>query len=64
MFSAFLGDVRDKERLYRAFDGVEIVIHAAAMKQVPTCEYFPAEATATNVLGAANLARAVRRPAD
>ena len=38
-----------------------MVFHAAAMKQVPTCEYFPAEATATNVLGAANLVRAVRR---
>lgn len=51
----FLGDVRDKERLYRAFDGVEIVIHAAAMKQVPASEYNPMEAIKTNVLGAENV---------
>ena len=37
----FLGDVRDKERLHRAFDGVDVVIHAAALKQVPSCEYNP-----------------------
>src|SRR5882672_7603071 len=37
----FIGDVRDKERLYRALDGVEIVVHAAALKQVPICEYNP-----------------------
>ncbi|GAA3330826.1 hypothetical protein GCM10020331_084890 [Ectobacillus funiculus] len=40
----FIGDVRDKERLYRAFDGVDFVVHAAAMKQVPACEYNPFEA--------------------
>src|SRR5690606_25597876 len=40
----FIGDVRDKERLYRAFDGVDVVIHAAAMKQVPAAEYNPMEA--------------------
>lgn len=51
----FLGDVRDKERLYRAFDGVEIVIHAAAMKQVPASEYNPMEAIKTNVIGAENV---------
>src|SRR5688572_10771263 len=51
----FLGDVRDKERLYRAFDGVEIVIHAAAMKQVPASEYNPMEAVKTNVIGAENV---------
>lgn len=51
----FIGDVRDRERLYRAFDGVDIVIHAAAMKQVPACEYNPIEAIRTNVLGAANI---------
>ena len=39
----FIGDVRDKERLYRAFNGVDYVIHAAAMKQVPACEYNPFE---------------------
>ncbi|HPT42003.1 MAG TPA: polysaccharide biosynthesis protein, partial [Candidatus Gastranaerophilaceae bacterium] len=37
----FIGDVRDKERLYRAFEGVDVVIHAAALKQVPACEYNP-----------------------
>lgn len=51
----FLGDVRDRERLYRAFDGVDIVVHAAALKQVPACEYNPMEAIRTNVLGAANV---------
>lgn len=51
----FLGDVRDKDRLYRALDGVQIVIHAAALKQVPACEYNPIEAVKTNVLGTANL---------
>jgi UDP-N-acetylglucosamine 4,6-dehydratase len=51
----FLGDVRDRDRLYRAFDGVDIVIHAAALKQVPAAEYNPFEAIKTNVLGAANV---------
>lgn len=51
----FIGDVRDKERLYRAFYGVDIVVHAAAMKQVPTAEYNPFEAIKTNVIGAANV---------
>lgn len=51
----FVGDVRDRDRLYRALDGVEIVIHAAALKQVPSCEYNPFEAVKTNILGAANL---------
>lgn len=51
----FLGDVRDKERLYRAFDGIEVVIHAAAMKQVPASEYNPMEAIKTNVIGAENV---------
>ena len=51
----FIGDVRDRERLYRAMDGVEIVIHAAALKQVPTAEYNPIEVIKTNVLGAANI---------
>lgn len=51
----FLGDVRDRERLYRAFDGVDIVIHAAAMKQVPASEYNPMEAIKTNVIGAENV---------
>lgn len=51
----FIGDVRDRERLYRAVDGVDILVHAAALKQVPTAEYNPLEAVKTNVLGAANL---------
>jgi UDP-N-acetylglucosamine 4,6-dehydratase/5-epimerase len=51
----FIGDVRDRDRLYRAMDGVDIVIHAAALKQVPTAEYNPIEVIRTNVLGGANL---------
>ena len=51
----FIGDVRDRDRLYRAFDGVQIVVHAAALKQVPAAEYNPLEAVKTNVLGAANV---------
>lgn len=51
----FIGDVRDKERLNRAFDGVDIVIHAAAMKHVEACEYNPFEAVKTNIYGAQNI---------
>lgn len=51
----FIGDVRDKERLYRAFKDVDYVIHAAAMKQVPACEYNPFEAIKTNIHGAQNV---------
>jgi len=51
----FIGDVRDKERLYRAFQGVDFVIHAAALKQVPAAEYNPFEAVKTNIIGAQNL---------
>ncbi|WP_291329283.1 UDP-N-acetylglucosamine 4,6-dehydratase (inverting) [Desulfovibrio sp. UCD-KL4C] len=51
----FIGDVRDKERLQRAFKGVDYVIHAAAMKQVPASEYNPFEAIKTNILGAQNI---------
>lgn len=51
----FIGDVRDKDRLYRAFSNVDYVIHAAAMKQVPTCEYNPFEAIKTNIHGAQNV---------
>lgn len=54
----FIGDVRDKDRLYRAFRGVDYVVHAAAMKQVPTCEYNPAEAVKTNINGAQNVIEA------
>ena len=53
-----IGDVRDHERLRRAVDGVDIVIHAAAMKQVPACEYNPFEAVQTNILGTQNVAEA------
>jgi len=51
----FIGDVRDKERLYRALDGVDYVVHAAATKIVPTAEYNPFECVKTNVHGAMNL---------
>lgn len=51
----FIGDVRDRERLYRAFQGVDVVVHAAALKQVPSCEYNPFEAVKTNILGAQNV---------
>ncbi|MCQ2497528.1 MAG: UDP-N-acetylglucosamine 4,6-dehydratase (inverting) [Lachnospiraceae bacterium] len=51
----FIGDVRDKDRLYRAFKGVDYVIHAAALKQVPACEYNPNEAIKTNIHGAMNI---------
>jgi UDP-N-acetylglucosamine 4,6-dehydratase len=51
----FIGDVRDRDRLQRAFAGVNIVVHAAALKQVPTAEYNPFEAVKTNVLGAMNV---------
>lgn len=51
----FIGDVRDKERLQRAFTDVDYVVHAAAMKQVPACEYNPNEAIKTNIHGAQNV---------
>lgn len=51
----FIGDVRDRERLYRALDGVDHVVHAAATKIVPTAEYNPFECVKTNVIGAMNL---------
>lgn len=51
----FIGDVRDRDRLSRAFTDVDYVIHAAAMKQVPTCEYNPMEAIKTNIHGAQNV---------
>ena len=50
-----IGDVRDRERLYRVMDGVDLVVHAAAMKQVPTAEHNPLEAVKTNIMGAAHL---------
>jgi UDP-N-acetylglucosamine 4,6-dehydratase len=51
----FIGDVRDRERVYRALDGVDYLVHAAATKIVPTAEYNPFEAVKTNVLGAMNI---------
>jgi len=51
----FIGDVRDYDRLRRAFDGVDCVVHAAALKQVPACEYNPMEAVKTNILGSSNV---------
>jgi UDP-N-acetylglucosamine 4,6-dehydratase len=51
----FIGDVRDRDRLYRAMNGVDAIIHAAALKQVPACEYNPFEAVKTNILGAVNI---------
>jgi len=54
----FIGDVRDRERLLRAMHGVDIVVHAAALKQVPACEYNPMEAIKTNIMGTANVLEA------
>lgn len=51
----FLGDIRDRDRLFRAMNGVDIIIHAAALKQVPFCEQNPFEAVKTNILGAVNI---------
>ena len=51
----FIGDIRDLPRLQRAFNGVDIVVHAAALKQVPACEYNPMEAIKTNILGSSNV---------
>ena len=53
-----IGDVRDQERLYRAFEGVDVVIHAAALKHVPAMEYNPIEAVKTNIHGAENVINA------
>ncbi len=54
----FIGDVRDQERLVRAMHGVDIVVHAAALKQVPACEYNPMEAIKTNIMGTSNVVEA------
>lgn len=54
----FIGDVRDTHRLQRAMHGVDIVVHAAALKQVPACEYNPMEAIKTNILGTSNVVEA------
>lgn len=61
----FLGDVRDRDRLMMAFDGVDCVIHAAALKQVPAAEYNPFEFVKTNILGAQNIVEcAIERGVD
>ena len=54
----FIGDVSDRHRMHRAFLGVDIVVHAAALKQVPACEYNPMEAIKTNILGSSNVIEA------
>ncbi len=54
----FIGDVRDKDRLFRAMEGIDIVVHAAALKQVPAAEYNPFEAVKTNIIGAQNVIEA------
>ncbi|MHA7819021.1 MAG: UDP-N-acetylglucosamine 4,6-dehydratase (inverting) [Erythrobacter sp.] len=54
----FIGDIRDQDRLRRAFEGIDIVVHAAALKQVPAAEYNPFECIKTNVLGAQNVVEA------
>ena len=59
IFRFFIGDVRDKDRFKRALNGVDYVIHAAALKQVPACEYNPIEAVKTNINGAMNIVDAV-----
>src|SRR5438105_15774640 len=51
----FIGDVRDAQRLERALSGVSVVVHAAAVKQVPACEYNPFEAIQTNIIGGRNV---------
>jgi UDP-N-acetylglucosamine 4,6-dehydratase len=53
--SGFIGDIRDKDRLMRAMEGVDIVVHAAALKQVQSCEYNPLETLKTNVMGSMNI---------
>ena len=55
-----IGDVRDFQSVKSAIDGIDIIVSAAALKQVPSCEYFPWEATQTNVMGAENLVRAIK----
>jgi len=55
----FIGDVRDRDRIHRALDGATMVVHAAALKHVPVCEYNPLEAVKTNIIGAENIINGV-----
>lgn len=57
----YIGDVRDRDGVANAVEGVDLVFHAAALKQVPSCEFFPMEAVATNVVGSKNVIRAAVR---
>ena len=57
----YLGDVRDEDSVDRATRGVDYVFHAAALKQVPSCEFFPMEAVKTNVIGSHNVIEAAHR---
>ena len=62
----YIGDVRNYDSIYEAMNGVDYVFHAAALKQVPSCEFYPIEAVRTNILGAENvmsaaIAREVKR---
>jgi UDP-glucose 4-epimerase len=57
----FIGDVRDYSSIEAAMDGVDFVFHAAALKQVPSCEFFPMEAVRTNIIGADNVLRAAEK---
>ncbi|EMO27138.1 polysaccharide biosynthesis domain protein [Leptospira interrogans serovar Bataviae str. HAI135] len=54
----FIGDIRDRERIFRALEGIDAVVHAAALKQVPAAEYNPFEAVKTNIIGGQNLIEA------
>ena len=58
LYSPMIGDVRDKERLLRAFDGVDVVLHTAAIKVIPLCAYNPLDSIKTNVIGTANVVEA------
>ena len=53
----YIGDIRDRDSVDRAMAGVDCVFHAAALKQVPSCEFFPIEAVRTNILGSENVIR-------
>ena len=54
----YIGDVRAYDSIFQALKGVDFVFHAAALKQVPSCEFYPLEAVRTNILGAENVMRA------